>query len=244
MLRFAIITDIHGNAPALEAVLQDISQQGTRRIVCLGDAVGIGPDSNRVLELLAAWPDIALVSGNHDLALVAASRKEPPPPGNAAERAHHEWLAERIRPEYVEWISRWPLAITETAGEVKMLFTHYHAGEHEQELFAPVDVNPSLAGLEQRYANERYGLVAFGHHHVVHHFVSPSAVYINPGSLGCPHGPEPVARYGIVSVADGQVHTELRVIPYDNKAFLRSYKELDVPDAEHILRIFHGAGPE
>ncbi|WP_162551048.1 metallophosphoesterase family protein [Paenibacillus tepidiphilus] len=240
MAKFAIITDIHGNAPALEAVLQDISARGIGRIVCLGDTVGIGPDSDRVLELLAAWPDIALISGNHDLALVAAARKEPPPPGNAAERAHHEWLAGRIKPEYVEWISGWPMTHMELTGDIRMLFTHYHSGSNEHELFAPVDVRPSLADLERRYAQNGYGLVAFGHHHVVHHFVSPSTVYFNPGALGCPHGPEPVARYGIASINDGRIQTELIEIPYDNGAFLRSYAELEVPDREAILRIFHG----
>ncbi|WP_108721957.1 metallophosphoesterase family protein [Paenibacillus ihuae] len=52
MQSVAVITDIHGNAAALEAVLQDILGRGLRQIVCLGDVVGIGPDTDRVFELL------------------------------------------------------------------------------------------------------------------------------------------------------------------------------------------------
>nr|WP_084065446.1 metallophosphoesterase family protein [Paenibacillus stellifer] len=52
MKTFAVITDIHGNSPALRAVLEDISNKEIDHIFCLGDMVGIGPDSNQVLEML------------------------------------------------------------------------------------------------------------------------------------------------------------------------------------------------
>jgi len=112
METIAVIIDIHGNSPALKAVLNDISAKHVDHIYCLGDVVGIGPDSNQVLELLATRSDISYVVGNHDLAVIAAFRGEDPPKGHHKERKHHEWLAERIHPRYIDWMS-------EVVGEIR-----------------------------------------------------------------------------------------------------------------------------
>src|SRR5690606_34498798 len=72
MKNIAIITDIHGNSPALRAVLKDISYRGVDHIYCLGDLVGIGPDSNEVIEMLLCQDNISFVKGNHDSAVVSA----------------------------------------------------------------------------------------------------------------------------------------------------------------------------
>lgn len=98
---FAIITDVHGNSSALEAVLKDISDKNISHIFCLGDVVGIGPESNEVLNLLTRREDVSFVIGNHDIAVIAAFNQEEPPRGHHNERAHHQWLADRINPEYI-----------------------------------------------------------------------------------------------------------------------------------------------
>lgn len=104
---FVIITDIHGNSPALEAVLNDISNKDIDRIFCLCDVVGIGPESNEVFEKLIQREDISYVIGNHDLAVIAAYNQEEAPNGHQNERLHHQWLADRIKPEYIELMAKW-----------------------------------------------------------------------------------------------------------------------------------------
>jgi predicted phosphodiesterase len=64
----AVISDIHGNLPALEAVLADIDAVGAQRIWCLGDTVGYGPFVNECVELVAQRCEVVL-AGNHDLAV-------------------------------------------------------------------------------------------------------------------------------------------------------------------------------
>lgn len=69
-MKVAIITDVHGNASALKAVLRDIDQrEEIDRLYCLGDMVGIGPDTNEVLELLFSRNDLSMITGNHDEAV-------------------------------------------------------------------------------------------------------------------------------------------------------------------------------
>lgn len=236
MIKIAVITDIHGNSPALKAVLQDISYKSIDHIYCLGDVVGIGPDSNQVLELLLSRNDVSYVMGNHDLAVIAAFYNEAPPKGHQNERQHHQWLAERIKPEFIEFMGKWPMQLKITYFNKQLLFTHYHLDQNNW--FSPIDKNPTIENLEQIYKETEYKLVCFGHHHIVHHFVSNKRIFFNPGSLGCYH--KPLARYGIVTLTENIISAELFEVPYDNKEFLQSYERLQVPECEFILKVFHG----
>ncbi|MBP1989775.1 metallophosphoesterase family protein [Paenibacillus eucommiae] len=234
---FAIITDIHGNSPALETVLKDISsKKEIDHIYCLGDVVGIGPESNKVLDLLTQRDDISFVVGNHDLAVIAAFNQEIPPRGHHKEREHHQWLADRIEPKYIEVMSKWPKQLSIPVNDKQLLFTHYHLDD--EHWFLPIEKQPTVEGLEQAYTETAYQLVCFGHHHIVHHFISNHRTFFNPGSLGCYHLPR--ARYGIVNVNDEKVSVKTLELPYDNKSFLKSYNELEVPEGDYILKIFHG----
>ncbi len=67
-MKIAVISDIHGNLEALEKVLQDAGRSGADKIICLGDCIGYGPDSNRVVEKIMAG-NIPAVTGNHELVL-------------------------------------------------------------------------------------------------------------------------------------------------------------------------------
>ena len=66
-MRYAIISDLHANLQATEAVLQDIAAQKVEAIFCLGDAVGYGPQPAEVLSLVHAHAQVMLM-GNHDAA--------------------------------------------------------------------------------------------------------------------------------------------------------------------------------
>ena len=68
-MRFAVITDIHGNWDALVNVLQDIDDSGVDKIICLGDNVGYGPESDRVIQTLRDR-EIPSIMGNHELAVI------------------------------------------------------------------------------------------------------------------------------------------------------------------------------
>ena len=79
-MKIALLSDIHGNRFALEALLADItSQGGVDRYWILGDLVALGPDPVGVLERLMALPNIAYVRGNTDRYVVSRDRPPPPP---------------------------------------------------------------------------------------------------------------------------------------------------------------------
>lgn len=67
-MNIAVISDIHGNLPALQAVLRDITSRQIDRIYCLGDLVNFAPWPNEVIELIRA-ENIPTLCGNHDLSI-------------------------------------------------------------------------------------------------------------------------------------------------------------------------------
>lgn len=167
--------------------------------------------------------------------MIAAFNKKEPPRGHHNEREHHQWLADRIEPKYIEVMSKWPKQLSISVNDKQFIFTHYHLDD--EHWFLPIDKQPTSEGLEQAYTDTAYHLVCFGHHHIVHHFISNLRTFFNPGSLGCYHLLH--ARYGIVTVNDEKVSARTLEVPYDNKRFLESYNEFEVPEREFILKIFH-----
>ena len=236
--KIAIITDIHGNYAALKAVLEDIDNRetGIDHIFCLGDLVGIGYETNEVLELLVSRKDISFVMGNHDEAILDVLAGEVPY-SKGAEREHHKWLAARLDRKFLTFLSELPTSLTQTYFGKALYFVHYHLLEDNK--FLAVDKEPTEVKLDEFYKNSQYDIVCFGHHHVIHHFKTKERLYLNPNSLGCQF--KPFAPYGILTISSGgSVNVAFKEVPYDNKAFLQGYKKLNVPDSDYILKVFHG----
>lgn len=243
-MKFAVITDVHGNAPALQAVLKKIDEtHEIDHIYCLGDMIGIGPDTNQVLEILFARKDLSMVTGNHDEAVLAIIQGNQHPLSHFHVKEHHLWIAERMNPAFVSKLQDLPRTIRKNINGKSVLFTHYHI--EAAKLHVPISedpfsaiVEPNLANMEQLFNRYSEDLICFGHHHPLHFFTNKETVYLNPGALGC--SAIPSAPYAIVSVEDSRVNVSLESAAYDNRKFLKSYEKLKVPEREFILKVFHG----
>lgn len=244
VMRIAVLTDIHGNLAALQAVLGDIDKRGgVEHIYCLGDMLAIGYETDRVLELLLGRDDISIITGNHDEAVLALSRQETYPESHKNERAHHQWIADRTDPGYLDLLHKQPRQINQHIKGHAVLFTHYHI--HPDRVNAHISedpfsriVAPSLENLEMLFQEQKdTELICFGHHHPLHHFRNDRKIFLNPGSLGCQ--PKPIAPYAIAEIEE-DIRTTVIEVPYDNRAYLRGYERLEVPEWDIILKIFHG----
>ncbi|MCR8968434.1 metallophosphoesterase [Facklamia sp. 7083-14-GEN3] len=233
----AVLTDIHGNSTALNAVLKDIDKQGNiDHIYCLGDLVAIGHETNQVLEKLISRNDISYVRGNHDEYIVNIFNGVEPG-SHGEEREHHYWIAKHMDEQYLSFIEKIPKRIETTINGKKFLFVHYHLNDQYQ--FLSIDPEPSTTKLDSLYQDEDIDMVCFGHHHVLHHFRGKHRIYINPGALGC-HS-KPIANYVIINIENnGCINCLFKEIPYDNHEFLLNYYKYDVPAKESLLSIFHG----
>ncbi|UOQ83618.1 metallophosphoesterase family protein [Gracilibacillus salinarum] len=235
--KIAIITDIHGNAAALQTVLDDIDQdKQVAHIYCLGDLIGIGHQTNEVLDLLLSRTDISFIRGNHEESVLRILEgKEPLSTGE--ERKHHYWIAERLDKAFVPALLHMPMTREQTINGKHFLFLHYHIQEKKQ--FSPIDCHPSAEKLDTLYQHSKADVICFGHHHVIHHFQSNKKLYLNPGALGCNH--HPFAPYATIQIGnEGQMDISFKEVAYDNKDFLLAFQTLRVPASAYILKNFYG----
>jgi diadenosine tetraphosphatase ApaH/serine/threonine PP2A family protein phosphatase len=229
-VRVAVISDIHANWPALEAVLADLSDQPpVDEVLCLGDVVGYGAEPVRCLDHVRAEGWLALC-GNHDRACV-----DPDVLGwfndDAAQSIH--WTIEQLGPGRIAWLEALP---EESDHDAALLV---HASPRSPLYEYVLDLHSAAANLEE--LGDR--LCFHGHTHVpgvfrhigrgVEHeydigtmrIAGPALV--NPGSVGQPRDRDPDASYGVWEVEASTF--EFRRVPYDRAAAQRSILEAGLP---------------
>jgi diadenosine tetraphosphatase ApaH/serine/threonine PP2A family protein phosphatase len=99
-MRIAVLSDIHGNLQALQAVLQEVQREDVHRVWCLGDVVGYGADPNDCCALIREQADVAL-AGNHDLGVTGELPLDEFSRGAALAA---RWTREVLRPENTAWL--------------------------------------------------------------------------------------------------------------------------------------------
>ncbi|MDN7245645.1 metallophosphoesterase family protein [Planococcus shenhongbingii] len=234
--KIAVIADVHGNSTALLAALNEIDKDHEiHHIYCIGDMVGIGYETNKVLEILFSRDDVSFVMGNHEEEILAILEGEESS-SQEGEKIHHEWLANRLEKRFIPHISGMPKQLSGVYEGKKLLFTHYHLDAEKQ--FIPIDTEPSIEKLDDFYKQSPFDLVCFGHHHPKHYFSSEERIYLNPGSLGCYD--KPFARYATILITTDDIKVELEEAAYNNQDFLKGYEVLEVPEKDFILNTFHG----
>lgn len=244
-MRYAIISDIHSNLAAFQAVLNDINKTGgIERIWCLGDIVGYGPDPKECIELLRQYEHIC-VAGNHDWgALEKIDLNDFNPEAAAACR----WTGQQLGPDEVDYLANLPLTLQE--GD----FTLAHGSPREP--IWEYLLSTYSARISFDYFQTKYCLV--GHSHVPAIFeqladsedcslaeLSPDAPLIlgenrqiiNPGGVGQPRDGDPRAAYAIYDSEHGVI--QHHHVPYDIDATQQKMAEYGLP-SRLITRLSYG----
>lgn len=244
-MKLAVISCIHGNLEALNAVLSDIDQHKADQIYCLGDLVGYGPHPNAVVEMIRSL-DIATCQGCWDEDIVEGLNAcECSYPSILAEnrgRAAHEWTNAAIHPEVREYLSTLPLTIRES----NLCFVHGSPNSQHEYLLPSMD---GFAALERVLSTEADVLFC-GHTHVPYvrdlkggtisvrvtqggegktdqQFTMPLKRIINAGSVGEPRHGRPNATYVLYDTETTQV--TLREVPYDYQRTCAAIIEKGLP---------------
>jgi len=232
-MRYAILSDVHANLDALDAVLEDVAREGVERIVCLGDFVGYGPEPNECVERLRPLVHFALV-GNHDLAAVG---RLDPNRFNLYARIAIEWTRQHLSPSTRAYLESLP-ARTEAEG---VLFVHASPRDPVEEYI----LDPVTADDNFRY--EPFQICFFGHSHLPVWFVhdgqrtelrclpyrTPVRLegelrhLVNVGSVGQPRDGDPRAAYVVYDAA--QRTAELRRVPYPVERVQRKMQAAELP---------------
>jgi len=244
-MRYAIISDIHSNLAAFQAVLNDIDARGgADRVWCLGDIVGYGPDPNECIELLNQYEHIC-VAGNHDW---GALEKIDLNDFNSEAAAACRWTGQQLGSEETDYLANLPLTFHE--GD----FTLAHGSPREpiwEYLLSTLNAKISFD-----YFQTKFCLVGHSHTPLVFeqhdreggcllHKVSLDAplslaenrLIINPGSVGQPRDSDPRASYAIYD-SENNVVWHYRV-PYEIEITQQKMAEYGLP-SRLIARLSYG----
>lgn len=201
----AVLSDVHGVLPALDAVLAEPAVRAAGRIVVTGD-LAAGPQPTEVLDRLIALGDrVTLVRGNADRELVTIARG-----GTVAtEDPIAEWAATRLTPEHVALLDALPHPVTlDVTGFGPVLFCHGTPRDDEEVVL--VDTRLERWGEVLEGLPDDVRTVVCGHTHMPFVRLAHRRLVVNPGSVGMPYGTSG-AHWALL--ADGAV--TLRRSEYD-----------------------------
>ena len=185
LMRVAAIYDVHGNLPALEAVLQDIRQAEVDQVVVGGDVVP-GPMPRETLtRLLDLDIPVQFIQGNGDREVLAQMSGTEPVSVPERFREVVRWSAQQLHPEYGQRLAGWPATLRiEIHGLGEVLFCHA-TPRNDTEIFTRVTPEerllPVFGGLD-------VPVVVCGHTHMQFDRTIGSARVVNAGSVGMPYG--------------------------------------------------------
>ncbi|MCY3773256.1 MAG: metallophosphoesterase family protein [Gemmatimonadetes bacterium] len=235
-MKIAILTDVHGNLPALQAALRAIRREDCDAIFHTGDSIGIGPYPAECLDLILNTPRMVPIMGNHD-AWFAYGLPDPQPPWMSdGEVKHQQWTHSCIDPSLRTVVGAWPYLIQDIFEGVRVSFLHYGLTESRRN-FVQIIRDPAPAELDDLFGNLDSDIVFYGHHHPSSDMVS-KARYINPGSLGC--HTRPTARFAVLECREKRYNLEVRGVSYDDGILFREFEKRNVPEREFIYRAFFG----
>lgn len=242
-MRVLIISDVHANLAALNAVLDDA---GTFESVwCLGDFVGYGPDPNACIARIAALPRLQCVKGNHDAAILG---EIPIEAFNHEARASLAWLETELSPENKHWLAELDEQLV--IGDVTLVH-----GSPRNPIWEYI-MGQSIAQENMTVFSTLTCLVGHTHFPCVYQqqddgppdvrqffftegvpFTLDCKSILNPGSVGQPRDHDPRAAYMIYD-ADAQVWTFYRAA-YDVAQVQERIRKLGLPEA-HATRLASG----
>lgn len=221
-MRIALLSDIHANVTALEAILADISKAGADAYALVGDLVNYGPRPNETIDIIRTIPDSKIVAniwGNHEYSVFGGSLDRfATDRGRSVLQYTNSILSDSSR-EYIDRNMDHKGFTECRIDNLEFLFMHGNPDDPYWGKFGIGSMD------DQRFKG--YDYVVSGHSHVPHyveHFFDADnaqyrnrkrTVFINPGSVGQPRNHNPLAQYGILDTRTGAY--EHRSVLYDVK---------------------------
>ena len=227
MTRLAIISDIHGNLPALEAVLADIEAQGGSRIYHLGDLVGYNPFPNETVALVARR-GIPGITGNYDQAVLGQVAD---PVGELLNakitpmgREIYAWTVRQVTGASREFLAAQPRERSVAVGRRRLRLTH-GSPRHIKDYVRPTWPDEMVGDLLSEVEED---ILFTGHTHIPVVRQVRGKWLINPGSVGFPKDGNPLAAYALLELGE-ELEVTIRRVAYDIDRTVQAIIERGLP---------------
>jgi putative phosphoesterase len=242
-MRVAVISDMHGNDFAFEAVEADIQSQKIDQIVCLGDAVQGGPQPAAVVQRLRRL-NCPVVMGNADAWLISGKETadEGIPPKRLKKMGEIRlWSLSQLTEDDVDFIASFQPTVTIKLQDDLDLLCFHGSPTSFDDVILPAAPEEEFQKFLGSYADH---FLTGGHTHAQQIRRNGNLFFFNPGSVGFPYShyqpdgqfhADPWAEYAILTVENGQTSLEFRRIPFDAKELIRIYHESGRPFAEDAI---------
>ena len=235
MEKIAIISDIHGNIPALEAVLKDIKSRGIERIFCLGDLVGKGPHSSKAVDICRAECEIVL-QGNWDLVVAEGSY---PPFFTPDIRRHMDWHRAQLGEARIKYLKELPgVHNFYMSGRKVRLFHTSNEGVIERVYKGNPEAAYEAMSNNTKFTGDGFkpDVVGFADIHHVFYYTRLGKVLFNTGSVGNAVD-DPSAAYVIIEgnyddKKRGYFTVQIVRLPYDVERAVQQAIDEGMPDIE------------
>lgn len=232
-MKIAVISDIHGNCLAPDAVLNDLDPRPVDRIVCLGDAIQGGPQPAEVVQRLREL-GCAVVMGNADAFLLSGQDDEEAATPERLSRlgAVREWSLAHLTPQDRQFIGGFqPTVTVDGEGGIRLLCFHGSPASFN-DIILPSTPEDEFQRLLAGYVP---AVMAGGHTHLQQVRRIDVNFFFNPGSVGFAYRPgqpddglraDPWAEYAVLTFEPERTALEFRRVPFDaaelRRIFLRS----------------------
>ena len=220
MVRLCVVSDIHGNLHALEAVLADARGSGADMLVVAGDLVHQGPRPAETLDLLCSLDGdglgaVRMIRGNTDRHLLEDPAVE--------RREAVEWTRERLGAERLRRLAELPAELA--IGDRLVVHGSPRADDHGIWPHTPVE----------EFDSPRWdSVLVCGHTHQAMHRREGARHVVNGGSVAWPLDGDPRPGYALLEDGDGDLRVELRRVDYDRARTLAELEERRVPGREVV----------
>lgn len=228
LMKIAALYDIHGNLPALNAVLNELEEVKPDLIVVGGDIVS-GPMPKQTMERLFALADpVRCIRGNGDREVVMAFDGQPLPAALSEKgRQKTQWVAQQLTPSQRDFLCELPATATlhvEGLGDV--LFCHA-TPYSDEEIFTPITPQERIVTI---FAGIQEKMVVCGHTHMQFERQAGSLHIVNAGSIGMPFADQPGAYWLLISPAG----YEFRRTAYDLETAAKEIRASGDPQGDEF----------
>lgn len=238
-MRVAIVSDIHGNLIALEAVLTDLDKDPPDAVICLGDVVVTGPQPRQVITRLRAlgWP---IVMGNTDAWLLDPQPWDATDEDSRRQESIELWGASQMTAEDLAFIRSFKPTISFDLGHDLSLLCYHGSPNANTDFIGPLTPEDELEAKLGRY---KATIMAGGHTHQQMLRRHQGSLLINPGSIGMPYQnvdgetQNPLwAEYALVANLSGKMQIEFRRVPVDFERLAAAVHASGMPHAGWWLK--------
>ena len=231
MLKIAIISDIHGNLPALQSVLDDIYQFGANQVYCLGDLTDAAPWHNEVIDLIRSR-QIPVIMGNHD-ERIAFNHPVLPMGKHTKEEQEARYIAinytkETITPDHKAFLADLPRSVRLEFPAFNLLLVHGSTRSNDEYLYEQHAEEDLLSMLGEYRAD----ILITGHTHLsyIRQLEAAGKMVINTGSVGRSKEQDRQAAYLQLIIEGEKITPVIRKVAYPIAETIAAIRNSPIPD--------------